>query len=736
MTSPFEKARSQGYSDAEIMQYLSNNPQYSEKIGRAKQQGYSDEEISSFLSNQFSNQESPPERAENPQRSILAKGGRIAGQFGLGMAENALLPYEAAVAPLASKDAQNAAYRETLSEDLERLMEQKASGVWDEKDQELYDSIVEQIKDPRKSEEFTQTANIGVRGLAEKATGLDLHPEGILEKGASWAGFIKNPKNIVNLAKTGLKPSQLIKAITPTGSEALRGLGAGAALEIAEDGEYGPIGTMAAAIVGDLLGGGAAGLAKGAKDLITKPKQTIAKGAAKFTPADKLKLQKEIIQDFRNSGIQADVGTLTNSDLIKFAQSRLAQSGLTGRALDDLKDQLTSQIKNEYKAVADSLGEARFSTLHEAGETIANSMKSIRDADLSATRQLYKNATQSLKEKASVDSKKLAAVIEKVESDLRPGSIKSTEQQTVLNTIQKIKRDLYDSSDTLMYANVKDLMNNKIALNDIINYEVQGGSKQLLKGIVAELDRAIISHGKENPSFAKNYINANRKFSEHAKTFRNKSIDKVLRGTDPSQLMNKMNTIQGIRDIGNVLGKTPEGKETFNNFKRLKLDNVVGDHLVDSTTQQVKLGTFSKLLEKGKNREIIQEILGPQAFKRLERLQKNTGKLADTAQKFYNSSKSGVTIEDVGIVSKALTDMAHLFSGNIWPIIRTTGGLVGARYLTRLIANPEFLKLVEEAVLAGEKNNISKMLEIGERMSGPIKGAMVQSKNEDFLDEE
>jgi hypothetical protein len=113
MTSPFETARSQGYSDAEIMQYLSSHPQYSDKIGRAKQQGYSDEEISQYLSSQGMQQQ-PSQEEERPERSFLEKSGRVAGQFALGVAENALLPYEAAVAPLSSKDAQNAAYRETL----------------------------------------------------------------------------------------------------------------------------------------------------------------------------------------------------------------------------------------------------------------------------------------------------------------------------------------------------------------------------------------------------------------------------------------------------------------------------------------------------------------------------------------------------------------------------------------------------------------------------------------------
>ncbi len=666
---------------------------------------------------------------QKPERSLAQKGGRLGSQFLIGAAENALMPYELGVAPLASKEAQQVPYRENLGEDIENLLIQKQSGDWNEKDEEFLQNLQEQMLHPEKSEQFIQTADLGVRGLAEKATGLDLHPEGILEKAAGWTGFIKNPKNIKSIVQAGLNPKDLFKAIAPTGTEALRGLGAGAALQIAEQGEFGPIGTMAAVVAGDVLGGGIAAGAKGAGKLITKPKETLAELASKFTAADKRELQKEIIKDFRDSGIQADLGSLTDNNLVKFTQSRLAQSGLTGKALDELREQTTNQIKNEYRALAESLGEAKYATTHEAGETLKEGIKTIRDADLAATRQLYQNAEKAMKDKAYVPSQRLASAIDSLEKKLRPGTIKSTEQQAVLNSLEKLKQDLYDSSGNLMYANVKELMNNKIALNDIINYEVQGGSKQLLKEIVGEIDRAIISHGKENPSFAKNYVNANKKFSEHARTFRSKDVEQLLRTPDPAQLLNKMNSVHGIRSIEKVLSKSPQGKEIFNGLKRLKLDKAIGDNLVDSTTQQVKLGTFSKLLEKGKNKEIFKEILGKESFKRLEKLQKNSGKLAETAQKFFNSSKTGSTLEDVALIGKTFTDLANIFAGNPWPLVRTAGAITGGRYLTRLIADPTFLKLVEEAIIAGEKNDTNLLLRIGERLVDPIKAAMIQSQD-------
>jgi hypothetical protein len=278
-------------------------------------------------------------------------------------------------------------------------------------------------------------------------------------------------------------------------------------------------------------------------------------------------------------------------------------------------------------------------------------------------------------------------------------------------------------------------MNTKTALNDIINYEVQGGAKQLLKGIVGEVDRAIISHGKDNPKFAKNYVKANQRFSKHAKEFRNKRIAQLLNDNDPAQLLNRMNSVQGIRDLENVLQKSGIGQSVMDSLKRFKLDKMIGDNLVDSTTQQVKLGTFSKLLEKGKNRDLAKELLPKQALKRLERLQKNSGRLAETANKFFNSSKTGSTVEDVATIVKVLTDIGNVLSGNPWPLIRTTAGISGARYLTKLMGDPSFLRMVEDMILAAEKNDAGLMAKIGKEMIKPIQAALSEQNKKQISNE-
>ena len=266
----YEGALNSGYSEDEIRKFLGqnqSNPREKkpstqdvgnmfEKIKNFDYQGaidsgYSPDEINEFL------------KEQKPERSTLEQVGRIGGQFAMGAAENAALSYEIPLAisnlsGVQSKGAQVARTRDMIADDVENMLMKKATGDWTREEEEELKDLRELWKNPEKIEqEIThEPMDLSVRGMTEKATGLDLKPEGFLEKAANWMGFVKNFKfpTISYGAKIGVK--DVAKAIAPTGTDVLRGVGAGAALELAEDNEFGPIGTMGAAIVGDLAGMG------------------------------------------------------------------------------------------------------------------------------------------------------------------------------------------------------------------------------------------------------------------------------------------------------------------------------------------------------------------------------------------------------------------------------------------------------------------------------------------------
>lgn len=661
-------------------------------------------------------------RQKKEEPSLLEQSGRIASQFAVGAAENALLPYEFAAAPLASKESQSITYRENLFEDLERLEEQKQTGVWDQQDQKLYDSILDQIKNPEKAEQFVKTADIGVRGLAEKATGVDLHPEGILEKAAAWKGFLTNPKSIKEIGKIGLKPKNLANFFG--GKDTFRSLGAGIALELAEDGNFGPIGTIGSAIVGDLIGGGTRGLVKGITKTITSPKQSLAKAAAKFTPKEKLDLQKDVIKSLRENDLPANLGTLTENKFIQGMEAKLSQSSLSGEAPEKLKKAMMDQIKSEYKAVADSVGETRFQTLHEAGEVTKEALTRARDADKKIHSTLYDKARARLSPESVVNASNVARAVKKIENNLTLGALKSPEQKKVLDVLDTIKKDLYDQSGKLQQVSVQKLMNNKTALHDIIDYEIQGGQKQLLKNIAAEIDRSILMYGVKDKEFLKNITSANKKFIDHVKTYRNDNIDRILRSQDPMTAMNKMNTVQGIRELKAALSKYPEGNQIFNDLARTKLDMMIGNKMSDNISEQVKSGKFANLLKNPKDAQIVKELLPKDAHSRLLSLMKNVGKIEEVGRKFLNASKSGTTLIDAGLIGNAMLKFAAIFSGNPWPFLKAGGAYLGARSMSKLVYDTNFLKMVEDAILASEKNDLDLLMNIGKSLESYLKQSL------------
>lgn len=669
-----------------------------------------------------------PIKLEDTERSLLGQTGRIAGQIGLGAAEQAALPYELSVAPLASEEAQLASYRQTLFDDLERLQDQKAMGQWDDTDQKLYESIVEQIKDPEKSKKYIKTADIGIRDLAEKITGQDLAPENFLERAASWIGFIKNPANIKELFKSGINPKEIVKNLGITSKEIGRGIGAATGFELAQANNLGPIGQMASEIIGDVVGGKVSGAIKQADKLITKPKETIAKLAAKSVPKESLEAQKDIIKDFRKQNIQADLGTITDNNLSRMIQARLAASGLTGKPLENFQKKLTQEIKDSYKSLADTVGESRFQTFAQAGEFGREMVTKLRDMDKMVFDDLYKKFRERVQGTPSrpaieVNPTGLALAVKKLERTLSPGEVKSPQQRAVLSVLSDIKKDIFDENRKIKNVSVSSLLNNKAALNDLIDYEVQGGQKKLLSSLVGEISRLIATVGTKDPEALKLLTQAEKKFAEHAKTYRNDLINRLITKEDPAILMNQMNSIAGIRAIKKALDKTPAGKQFFADVSRLKFDEMVGKKMTDNVSEQIKLGTFSNLLKNPKEKQIVKELLGDKAFKQLENLQKISGKLAQSADKFFNASKSGTTLIDFGLIGSFVQDLGFLLSGNPWGL-KTMLTVGSGRYLSKLLSDDKFLKKVEDIILASDKNDVKGVRLLAQEMIPQIREAI------------
>lgn len=903
----YQAAKSWGYSDDEIMGHLTEkNPGFD--LQAAKEAGYSSEEINEHLS------------TFKPKRSFGAKAGRVAAQYAIGAAENALLPYEIAVAPLSSKEAQQVNYRENVFQDIERLTEQKQTGVWDEQDELLLENLIGQIKDPEKTEKFVHTSDIGVRGLVEKATGVELEPEDFYEKAAHWMGFIKNPKNLIGLKEIGLNPKKFVKDILPSGSEFARGISTGAALQMAENGHLGPVGTLGAMIAGDIIGHAP----KAAINIAKNPKKAAAQAVNFLTQNNSSRtVAKQLAEDFKKSNIKIDAGTLTSSPLVQFIQARASQSGLTGTALENFRKELSGQIIREYESIADSIGNIRFENNFQAAEAIQNALK-VEEIQLNAIRK-QTNEPRSLQGRISLaerpdhnqalldriapqefqNSYQAGENLKTAASDIRApikeefsnrwsvfnnevrqipvgpqaelanelgnfireheGSLllgESAPEARVLQAARTLSTRLGAESG-LIGVSLEDLIKTKRTLSDIADFEFGGSNfKSAYKKLVGEVDRAIERTLEgTSPELLESFRELNAEYSLYKETFENKNVlplfepnnndfngiytqyvsnaDKLrsledmfhfsprgemlinqikrdaaehvinrpnvterdlrnleqmlgpqfegdmrafgearqrainnpqptlaeqrsldisarispteasrpltktaslknvkeadisvrkkmhefLKAKTPDQILKLMDSVEGIRKLKKALSLTKEGKKVFEDLSRYKLTEMIENKMKNAITEQLKLGTFSGLLKSAENKAIAKEILGKEAYERLTLLQKNSGRLAESAEKFFNASRSGTTLTDVGLVSSAVTGVVL---GNPFLVIPVVAKVGGMRVISNLLADPKFLKYLEEAILT---NNPKKFSDALKKMMPTLQKAVAESRN-------
>jgi len=548
------------------------------------------------------------------------------------------------------------------------------------------------------------TVSEEIRSAREKSQGFpkgSLEPQGSVEKGIEkFTRFVGESP-----AFGGISGAR----------EALSLAGLAAGSQLGEDQKLGPVGQFMTGAVGALLPGGIENLAKGAARTVTSPKQVLAKGVAKLVKPSNVEVKKQLIQDARQAGVQLDLGSITDHGAVKFIQNQIAQSPLVGDALETFKKDISQQVINEYKSIADTIGEATLQNNFQAGESVQNAIKANQQSSLDSARKLYEVARNTGKD-VLVNTHEIKGVVEKIKNSLTPGSIKSPEQSKVIDVLKKLNDPLERDGLWKGVSSVESLINNKIALNDIIDYEIQGGSKQLLKKVVKTIDDTLTKYGATNPQFGNAWKSANKEFAQHAKTFRNTNISNVLKTQDPASIFNKMNTTAGIRDVKKALSHSSEGKSLFNDLSRYKIDDMVGKALEKNIKDQIQFGRIGNVLKQPKTQEILKELIPKSEFDRLKNLTSLTGNIAESASKFLNTSQSGTTIINMAAVSKILSDFGQALYGNFLPAMNSLGGLAGVKGVANLITDPEFLKAVEDAILVSNSSNVRLMEQAGKNL--------------------
>lgn len=209
MTTPYEIAKSQGYSDQEIQQFLNQRgsqvpnqemaeqPEqqisHEDKYQQALQSGYTKQEIDKYLLSQ-----------KSKAYQVARKTGRHAAQIGKGSLN--LNPYVAGYNLLTTLEREGAyKSRERVTEqakkDLERIEAKKAAGEPLTRLERIHYDKTKQLAE-RKNEKAAGIDTESLINAGVKATtGIDLAPEDTAEHVTNIVSSLVDPRNAINILK-------------------------------------------------------------------------------------------------------------------------------------------------------------------------------------------------------------------------------------------------------------------------------------------------------------------------------------------------------------------------------------------------------------------------------------------------------------------------------------------------------------------------------------------------------
>ncbi len=552
-----------------------------------------------------------------------------------------------------------------------------------------------------------------VERAADFVTGGLFEPKTAIERGARTTGeFVGG--SLLPTGAAGEGASVLSRLLKVPGAKELTGtIGAGVGTSLAEEGDLGLLGTLVAGGAGLAAGRGLANAGSVGKTAVTRGTQGVAARALGGT------IDGEVLKSARDLGIELTPGALLDSRAAGFIEAKLAQSGLTGEKLNIRRKEVADSLAKAFKRDAEELSSKTFQNTNEALNEVQQGLKSSREFELKPIRQLYQTSKNAVPQGEKIFVPGLAEEVVKLRKELGNTLLKdqATDASKTRNVLEKLEKQLFETQKPSIVLDAKgnpvnpggkkvqkaisvdDLVGTNVDLNDLINFEVQGGTQQLLKRIKGLVSEELSNYGKVNRKFGKSYSRANKEFADFAKTFRkNKDINRLILAENPGQIAGIGNNISSIQQLERALVNlpsskgVPSGKDLFDKFKRFKLEEVLVNKVIDPITGNVSLKKQSTILNNPNSKALIKEIVGKENFERMQKLSKLSSKLDSKLTKFINGSNSATSIFDAGLSFSIGKDvMMGVATLNPVLAMKGVGKFIAPRLLGNLWADPAFI---------------------------------------------
>jgi hypothetical protein len=541
--------------------------------------------------------------------------------------------------------------------------------------------------------------------LVSKALGGDLQPKTTSEKIAYGAGEFAVPIPGLGVASKG---GNILKNIVSHVGESL---GLSAAIHgtprIAEEG-------TGAGIVEDLVKGTAFGVGKS----LIKPKETAAKIstlAAKpseevLKTANKYNIDLPVNVGLNSSQLNAVTNVLKHSP---FSADKFKQS--FSKANQQTLDAIKSQLDNLGPDVVPSVASADFNTFlksqREKAKKVANSLydeskKHLKETDVVSvdntkkvfddSREIFNRQFQSPATKKV--SKEFVRIAESLGIDIDRLKLPKGWQDSDLpkKEIDKILNAIGQQSKK---AKVSDLIGLREELNKSIKWNEFEGMENWLKSLKKAVDSDIKT--STNKKFIDSRAVADNFYSEQYKNrFKNDLTRSVLTGEAPTYVFDSLKDANSVNILEKVAGNSPQAQQVVDALKKAKAREVFNNAFKE---EGIHAGNYSKIFNKNEvSQEYLKSLLGNKTYKNLKELSRITSATSKAGQEMLNTSSTAYTQQYMNTLSKLGSGAAGaimLSVGAIKTLGAGAGAIVGNQYLSRLLVDPEYVRLARQFAL-------------------------------------
>ena len=198
---------------------------------------------------------------------------------------------------------------------------------------------------------------------------------------------------------------------------------------------------------------------------------------------------------------------------------------------------------------------------------------------------------------------------------------------------------------------------------------------------------------------------------------------------DPEKLLYEFDSVEKIRRMKGWISGTPEGDKLFKEFSRFKLESMLNKEAFDSYGDLMRVPQLKKLIRDKKARELMKELMSPQAFKDLEMVGENLQELSKSAAKYLNTSGTATVTEEKKYISHFLGYIGLALKGNPGKLAAFVATYIGgAKVAANILTDPEILEKTRKLILANQQNNTSLSTDLWNQIVTWMKAQTAASK--------